>query len=151
MDYHNVHQMDVNNAFLNGALEAEIYPRAPPAVAVPPGCCLCLKKLIYGLKQAPPVWYRDLSAFFALIGFNPSPVDPCLFISGVPDWKCYVHVYINDMVIISKDVKRFKDLILAKYSMEDLGQALSLLSMKLNHSDGKITLSQQSYAEEPNI
>jgi hypothetical protein len=125
-----IHQMDVKNTILNGVLDEEIYLRAHPAVAVPPGHCLCLKKLIYGLKQAPRVWYRNLAAFFLSIGFNPSLADFCLFIYAVPNWPCYVHVYIE------------------KYAMEDLGQASSLLGMKLTHLEVCITLSQRSYAKK---
>ena len=143
-----IHQMDVKNAFLKGVFDKEIYLRAPPAIAVLPGHCLCLKKSIYGLKQAPRVWYCNLAAFFLSISFNPSSADPFLFISVVPNWPRYVHVYVDNMVIISKDVACFKTLILAKYAMEDLGQASSLLGMKLTHSEGCITLSQKSYAKK---
>ena len=82
--------------------------------------------------------------FFSLIGFNLSPTDPCLFISAAPNWPCYVHVYVDNMVIIAF----FKALISIKYAMEDLGQASSLLGMKLTHSECFITLSQNSYAKK---
>jgi hypothetical protein len=51
-------------------------------------------------------------------------------------------------MIISKDVACFKSLILARYAMEDLGQASSLLGMKLTHFKGCITLSQKSNANK---
>ena len=49
-----VHQMDVDTAFLNADLEEEVYIRAPEGYALPTGCnCIRLKKALYGLKQAP--------------------------------------------------------------------------------------------------
>jgi Reverse transcriptase (RNA-dependent DNA polymerase) len=49
-----LHQMDVNSAYLNGDLEKTIFMDLPPGYA-PPGSTVkvCkLKKSIYGLKQA---------------------------------------------------------------------------------------------------
>lgn len=141
-----IHQMDVKNACLNGTLDEPFYLRAPQGLSVPAGHCLKLKKLIYGLKQAPRIWYRDLLAFFKSIDFEPSPSDPCLFTSTCPSWRCFVHVYVDDMVIVRKDVSRFKQLISARYAMEDLGQVSSLLGMKISQSNNNLTLSQQAYA-----
>jgi hypothetical protein len=106
-----IHQMDIKNAFLNGRLDKTIYLRAPASLTIPKGKCLHLLKSIYGLKQAPHVWYHELSSFFSSAGFSPSDADPCLFILDHPEWECWVHVYVNDMVIVSKEVNRFKKLI----------------------------------------
>ena len=49
-----VHQIDVETAFLNVVLEEEVYIRIPEGVEVPQGVyCLRLRKALYGLKQAP--------------------------------------------------------------------------------------------------
>jgi hypothetical protein len=123
--------MDVKNAFLNGVLEETIYLRALAGLLVPKGKCLLLVKSIYGLKQAPQVWHHELSSFFVSIGFLLSKADPCLFILNHSDWQCWVHVYVDDLVIVSKDVHRFKQLYSAKYLMEDLGPLCHLLGMKI--------------------
>jgi hypothetical protein len=143
-----IHQMDVRNAFLNGKLDEEIYLRCPSGLDAPPGHCLKLHKSIYGLKQAPRVWYSELSSFFASINFVSSPADPCLFISKVPGWECLVHVYVDDMAIISHDVDRFKKLVSARFLMDDLGPASSLLGMKITRHDKFLTLSQERYVAE---
>ncbi|POW23215.1 hypothetical protein PSHT_00424 [Puccinia striiformis] len=74
--------------------------------------------------DAPRVWYRELLAFFESIDFAPSPADPCLFISLVPGWKCFVHVYVDDMAIIDRfdnhvklSQEKYVDGILAEYNM----------------------------------
>jgi hypothetical protein len=143
-----IHQMDIKNAFLNGNLDKTIYLRAPAGLKIPKGKCLHLLKSIYGLKQAPRVWYHKLSSFFTGAGFSPSDANPCLFVSNDANWKCWVHVYVNNMVIVSKDVAHFKQLILDRYLMEDLGTMKHLLGMKIELSHEYICLLQDVYTKK---
>jgi hypothetical protein len=115
-----IHQMDAKNVFLNGDLEETVYLRLPAGLKVPENHFLLLKKAIYGLKQAPRVWYSALKAFFTLILFKSLPADPCLFVSQIAGWECFVHVYVDNMIIISHDVDWFKHLISKQFTMEDL-------------------------------
>ncbi|PLW08754.1 hypothetical protein PCANC_21880 [Puccinia coronata f. sp. avenae] len=143
-----IHQMDVKNAFLNGKLEDTIYLRAPAGLTIPHGKCLHLLKSIYGLKQAPRVWYHELSSFFTSANFSPSDADPCLFVSNDANWKCWVHVYVDDMVIVSRDVNHFKELISSRYLMDDLGPMKHLLGMKIEPSGSGLKLSQDVYTKK---
>ena len=52
-----VHHLDVKSAFLNGEL-AEVYVQQPPGfvIAGEEHKVLCLRKALYGLRQAPRAW-----------------------------------------------------------------------------------------------
>jgi hypothetical protein len=46
-----IHQMDIETAFLNAGLLEDIYMAAPDGITLPPGKCLLLKNILYGLSN----------------------------------------------------------------------------------------------------
>ena len=66
-----IHQMDIKSAFLNGVLNEEIYMEQLQGFITPRSetkVC-CLKKAIYGLKQASHTWNIQFHGFLTGIGF----------------------------------------------------------------------------------
>nr|GEV34608.1 retrovirus-related Pol polyprotein from transposon TNT 1-94 [Tanacetum cinerariifolium] len=77
-----VYQMDVKTAFLNGNLGEEVYVSQSNGFVDQdnPNHVYKLKKALFGLKQAPRVWYDMLSSFLISQDFSKDSVDPTLFI-----------------------------------------------------------------------
>lgn len=142
--------MDAVGAFLNGVPPETIYIRPPKGYVCKLkgyNVVLLLNKALYGLKQSLLCWYNELKSFFTSIKFKPSTADPCLFTSTDPDWKCAVHVHVDDLCIMGLNIQRFKDLINKRFEMEDLGPCTFFLGMRVSRdlSARTITLSQDHY------
>ncbi|GKD86016.1 retrovirus-related pol polyprotein from transposon TNT 1-94, partial [Tanacetum coccineum] len=71
------------DSFLNGSLKEEVYVNHSDGFLDPhpPDKVYRLKKPLYELKQAPRVWYDELSKFLVSKGFSKGSIDPTLFIT----------------------------------------------------------------------
>jgi hypothetical protein len=76
-----IHQMDVDNTFLQAILEEEVYVTQPEGFVdtTRPGFVCRLKKALYGLKQAPLAWNHTLNAFLINLSFTATTADPCIY------------------------------------------------------------------------
>ena len=76
--------VDIDNAFLNGDLEHEIYMKIPEGYdeviseAVDKEDCLILQKAIYGLVQAARQFWKKIVDKMQEGGFQLSKADPCM-------------------------------------------------------------------------
>jgi hypothetical protein len=144
-------QLDVQNAFLHGVLEEEVYMRQPPGF-VDPSCPqhLChLEKALYGLKQAPRAWHARLGSVLYTHGFVPSTADTSLFLFQRPHLTMYLLVYVDDIILISSSesaTTRLVTALSADFAMKDLGKLHYFLGLEVTHCDAGLTLTQQKYS-----
>lgn len=96
-------QLDVQNAFLHGILNEEVYMDQPPGYTsqLHPNYVCKLDKAIYGLKQAPRAWHDRLCAKLVALGFVPSKADTSLFFYNRGKHSIYVLVYVDDIIVAS--------------------------------------------------
>jgi hypothetical protein len=96
-------QLDVQNAFLHGVLEEEVYMRQPPGFedANRPHFVCKLDNALYGLKQAPRAWYARLSTKLCDLGFKASKSDTSLFIYSKHGVTIFMLIYVDDIIVTS--------------------------------------------------
>ncbi|RDX92827.1 hypothetical protein CR513_24988, partial [Mucuna pruriens] len=58
-----------------------------------------LHTMMYGLKQAPQVWFERLKTTFLQFGFKDSICNPSLFIYSHRNVLVYLFVYVDDIII----------------------------------------------------
>ena len=97
-----IDHLDVVTAFLNPKIDWDnVYMCLPPGVdwldpRFPLQGIVLLLKALFGLKQAPCMWYDEINKFLLSIGLKRSPTDPNLYIGlGV-----LLLLYVDDIVLV---------------------------------------------------
>jgi len=72
--------MHVKTTFLNGVIKNEVYIEQPDGFVVreKKSHVCCLKKALYGFKQASRAWYSRIDGYLMSLGFTKSEADPNL-------------------------------------------------------------------------
>ncbi|GJZ08170.1 retrovirus-related pol polyprotein from transposon TNT 1-94 [Tanacetum coccineum] len=148
-----VFQMDVKITFLYRPLKEEVYINQPDGFVDPyhPDQVYHLKKALCGLKQAPKVWYDELSNFLVSKGFSKGSIDPTLFITKHGEDILLVQIYVDDIIFGStnpKLSKRFEKLMHSKFDMSMMGELKFFLGIQIHQSLLGIFINQAKYAQE---
>ena len=145
-------QMDINNAFLYGDLNEEIYMLPPPGYFKEGNNkVLRLKKSFYGLKQAPRQWNQKLSEALFEAKFEQSKNDHSLFIRKQGDTVLYLLVYVDDLVITGNsvtEIEKFKVFLKNKFKIKDLGELKYFLGIEVLKTKSGLCLNQRKYCLE---
>ena len=134
-----IKQIDIQNAFLHGFLDKEVYMKQPPGFVHPqyPHHVCKLHKALYGLKQAPRAWFSRLSSKLLELGFHGSLSDTSLFISHQAKFHLYVLIYVDDIIITGSSSQAVDSLILAlgfDFAVKNLGDPLYFLGIEAHRS-----------------
>jgi hypothetical protein len=147
-----LHQLDVNNAFLHGDLDEEVYMHMPPGFGIKGESKVCkLVKSLYGLKQASRQWFSKFSTTLLTHGFVQSKSDYSLFTRTQGSSFVALLVYVDDIVIASNDSNAITQLTTSlndTFRLKDLGSLKYFLGLEVARSDKGISLCQRKYALE---
>lgn len=140
-----LHQLDIQNAFLHGVLEEEVFLRQPPGFEdhTHPDYLCRLDKALYGLKQAPRAWHARLSSVLSGLGFTASTADTSLFILQRPDVTIYLLVYVDDIIVVSSSATATDRLVYQmrdSFALKDLGPLHYFLGIEVQRCHGGLLL-----------
>ena len=145
-------QYDAVNAFINSAMNEEVYVDYPEGMTLPPNNknpCLLLLRALYGLKQSPLLWLQEVTSTLLDLGLYPVPGVDCLFTNS---WLI-LFFYVDDFVLLYRpeDKEKFIEFeakLLATYEIRSLGNPSWFLGIRVIRKDGKLYLCQDSYIEK---
>jgi len=152
-----IYHLEVVTAFLNPVIEE------PTAITIPKGIDwldpklayeltpfskLRLNKALYGLRQAPHWWYKDITTTLTTLGFSPSPSDPNLYLSKLR--QMIILLYVDDILLCAQGnavshLNKVKTTLKSKYQITDLGPAQQYLRITIRQSPTQTILSQSPY------
>jgi histone deacetylase 1/2 len=146
-------QLDIQNAFLHGILEEEVYMKQPPGYEDKNkrGFVCKLDKALYGLKQAPRAWYARLSTKLLSLGFKASKADTSLFYFNKGNVCVYILIYVDDIIVASSTKEATEGLLRSlgqEFTLKDLGELHYFLGIEVNKVSNGIILSQDKYASD---
>lgn len=146
---HEIHQMDVHNAFLHGDLQDKVYIKMPLGFSKPNDTRVCrLRKSLYGLKQAPRCWFAKLVDALLKYGFTQTYSDSSLFVYSRNNTTLRILVYVDDLVISGDSntaINSFKAYLSTCFHMKDLGKLKYFLGLEVARSSQGIYLCQRKY------
>lgn len=146
-----LHQLDVKNAFLNGVLSKPVYMAQPPGFVDPqhPTHVCCLKKALYGLRQAPLAWYTRFSGFLLSLGFRQSHTDTSLFFLHRGSSIFILLLYVDDIILTGNDTPLLHKFIAraqAEFALKDLGALTYFLGLEITSTSTGLFVGQAKYA-----
>ena len=143
-------QLDVTGAFLHSDLPEDLYIRQPQGFHDGDRAMgYKLYKSLYGLRQAPLLWYNKVKADLTGMGYEEQE-DPGLFKHGVTG--VMILVYVDDFLVVgSKQAAREAlEAILGLYQCRDLGECTHYLGISVvrDRVRRRLKLHQESYARD---
>lgn len=147
-----IHQMDVETAFLQGDLHDEIYMVQPELYSDSSNKVCKLSKPIYGLKQASREWNKKLENSLKAAGLNQSHIDPCVYFKIQNGKMLFIAIYVDDLMIFDNDPRlrsQIKSNLMEKFKMKDLGVAKYCIGIHItrDRDNGTISLDQKGYID----
>lgn len=146
-------QIDINNAFLNGFLEEEVYMSQPQGFEIGDKSLVCkLHKALYGLKQAPRAWYERLTKTLISFGFIASKCDSSLLVYAHNGCCIYTLVYVDDIIITGSSptaVQSVIDRLTTVFALKQFEALDYFLGIEVKAtSNGCLLLTQTKYLKE---
>jgi hypothetical protein len=148
-----LHQMDVKSAFWNGVLEEEVYVRQPLGFESEkyPHQMYKLRKVLYGLRQAPRAWYGRFRGFLFERGFEMGKVDQTLFLLRQGRDILIVQVYVDDIFFSGSSnslIARFAEDMSRGFEMSMMDELQFFLGLQIKQSKEGTFVHQAKYTKD---
>ena len=110
-----------------------------------------LDKALYGLRQAPRVWYENLTELLKDRGFEIGKIDPTLFTKKVKGELFVCQLYVDDIIFGSPNKafnEEFAALMTSKFEMSSMGELKFFLGFEVKQRREGTFINQAKYTQE---
>jgi hypothetical protein len=109
---------DIGSAYLESYTKEKVYIIAGPEFGERQGHTLIIVRALYGLKSSGLRWHERLSDVLRAMGFFPSKAESDIWMRQVDDHYEYIAVYVDDLMIASKDPGKLVDTLTNEYKFK---------------------------------
>ncbi|KAJ0609721.1 putative RNA-directed DNA polymerase [Helianthus annuus] len=145
-------QLDINNAFLYGTINEDVYMCLPQGYYSSDETRVCkLVKSLYGLKQAPRKWNERLNGVLVDYGFVQSKCDHSMYVLAKNEVFVVLLVYVDDIVVTGNsidEVDKVKAILNLNFQIKDLGKLKYFLGIEVLYNKSGVCLNQRKYCLE---
>lgn len=145
-------QLDINNAFLHGEIDTDVYMKIPLGLKGDFSGKVCkLNKTLYGLKQASRQWYSKLSTALLSQGYSHSLNDYSLFFKKKGSSVVFLGVYVDDIIVTGNDlvaIASLKSFLHRQFKIKDLGTLNYFLGIEFLPTQSGLVMSQRKFASD---
>jgi len=147
-----IYQTDIQQAFLHGLLEEDIYIHPPARYSCPPGHVLKLLKAVYGLHQGPVQFKKEVTDWLKSEGYDPVNDSETIWRLRTEKGILVHALYADDFLHFSNNHElylEFQGKIQQKFDVKT-GDVDNYLGNRItiNEQEGKIRLDQEAYLDE---
>ena len=112
---------DISTAFLYGKTREKVFIRAGPEFGKNAGKVHLIDKGLYGLQSSSARFHDKLASSLRALGFKPCKADYDLWMRDKGDHYKYIAVYVDDLLVFSKDAMAIIETIRNEYDLKGVG------------------------------
>ena len=109
---------DIGDAYLESYTKEKVYIVAGPEFGARAGHTLVIRKALYGLKTSGVRWHERFADVLRDMDFFPSRAEPDIWMRDRGDHYEYIAVYVDDLLLVSKNPKLLLDTLKEKYDFK---------------------------------
>ena len=146
--------LDIQSAFLYAKLPdtLSIWLKLPSIIGITSanGSTVKLYKSLYGLRQAPKLWYQELTAVLRSIHFRPIKANECIFIRSESFGFAIILAYVDDLALFGSDslLSVVKKDLARRFNITDLGASEFFLGVRVMNTTTGYHISQSALAHK---
>ena len=146
-----LHQVDVQTAFLNGELEEEIYMSQPEGYKEKgkENYVCKVNKNLSGLKQASTCWFKTMDTYLKENDYEQCQADSCLYVKRAGAEFIIIALYVDNILLACNSTKLLqneKEALEKKFCMKDLGEVRYCIGIQIERNRAeKMLLHQSTY------
>ena len=142
---------DIGNAYLESVTKEKVYIVAGPEFGEREGHTLVIQKALYGLKSSGLRWHERFADVLRSMKFFASKAEPDIWMRDKGDHYEYIGVYVDDLLIVSKEPQSIIDklTVVHKFKLKGTGPVSFHLGCDFfRDEDGVLCYAPRKYIEK---